>query len=313
MATSTAVGYNTGSTITGTQQIGSLAVVTGSTANPSSSPNGVTFWMGPNEDLGYVIAHPTTAGNQPNPVGGSAYVGFWRSAALTENSFINLSQYVSNNTQTFTNGNNAETWLNANGYWSSWTGATSVLIGYYSNPGTFINDCSAAFTGVTTTLPLYVPYVVSGVTYTLGQLMSDSVYAGGTGPNIFYSNDNLATPLPSVGGTIYGFSPTSGGTPYRQFRLASSTSYTGWARCGVVIANGYMVQSSTLVNVGNSQRDYMVPDDTSVPYVGKEIYSSSGTAGFGAGQTWAWASQPNVIATNLITFGSSNTCLTGVT
>jgi hypothetical protein len=75
-----------------------------------------------------------------------------------------------------------------------------------------------------------------------------------------------------------------------------------------------MVQSSTLVNVGNSQRDYMVPDDTSVPYAGKVIYSTSGSAGFGTSQTWAWASQPNVIATNLITFAStSSTCLASVT
>jgi len=197
---------------------------------------------------------------------------------------------------------------------SGTSASSSVLIGYYSNPGTFINNCAAACTGVTTTLPLYVSNSVSGVTYTLSQLVSSNIYATGSGPNIFYTNSNLTTPLPAPGGTVYGFSPTSGGTPYRQFRIGTSTTYTGWGRCGAVVANGYMVQSSTLVNVGNSQRDYIVPDDTSAPYVGKEIYSSSGTAGFTVGTTWAWASQPNVIATNLITFSSTqNTCLQSVT
>jgi hypothetical protein len=122
MATSTPVGYNTGSTISGTQQIGSLAIGTGTTVAYDSSPNNVKFWMGPNQDSGYVIAHTTVAGNQPNPVSIPEYVGFFRSTGLTDSSFISLSQYVSNFSQTFTTGTEAKTWLNNNGYWTSWTG-----------------------------------------------------------------------------------------------------------------------------------------------------------------------------------------------
>lgn len=127
MATSTALGYNTGTTITGTQQIGSLAVVTATTANPSSSPNGVKFWMGPDEESGYVVGIPVALGNQSTPVGINASLGFIRSTGLTESSFLTMV----NNTfvQSFTGGTQAATWLNDNGYWTSYS---SYLLNSYS-------------------------------------------------------------------------------------------------------------------------------------------------------------------------------------
>ena len=57
MATTTPLAYNTGSTIAGTTQVGSLAVGT-TDQDYSVSPGGVTWWMGPDEDLGYVIGVP---------------------------------------------------------------------------------------------------------------------------------------------------------------------------------------------------------------------------------------------------------------
>ena len=54
MATTTPLAYNTGSTIPGTTQIGDLAVGT-TDQDYSTNPGGVTWWMGPDEDLGYVI------------------------------------------------------------------------------------------------------------------------------------------------------------------------------------------------------------------------------------------------------------------
>jgi hypothetical protein len=114
MATSRPFAYNTGSTISGTTQIGSLAVGTpssGFTGNPK-------WWNGPDEDLGYVICRPNFSGNQPNPVGIPAYVRFLRSKLKTEQSFVNLVNGVFS--QTFTTGNECETYLNNNGYWTSW-------------------------------------------------------------------------------------------------------------------------------------------------------------------------------------------------
>lgn len=61
MATTRSFAYNTGSTINGTTQVGDLAVGTPSDGY-SNKPQ---FWEGPDEDLGYIIAAPVPANNQP--------------------------------------------------------------------------------------------------------------------------------------------------------------------------------------------------------------------------------------------------------
>jgi hypothetical protein len=120
MATSRPFAYNTGSTISGTEQVGSIAIGTPTSGFTST---GLRWWNGPDEDLGYVIAHTVPSGTQPNPVGVPAYIGFWRTPSKTDNNFISLSQYVSSFTgtpQTFASASAAKTWLNSAGYWTSW-------------------------------------------------------------------------------------------------------------------------------------------------------------------------------------------------
>ena len=120
MSTSRPFAYNTGSAIAGTTQVGTLAVGTptsGFTGNPK-------WWNGPDEDLGYVIAAPQSGNTQPTPISGvTASVQFFRTKTFTGGEFITLSQYVSNKfgtPQIFSSGNDASTWLTANGYWNSW-------------------------------------------------------------------------------------------------------------------------------------------------------------------------------------------------
>lgn len=117
MATARPFAYNPGSPISGTQQVGDLAVGTpdwGFTSNPQ-------FWNGPDEELGYVIALPVPDNSQPTPLPGvTASVRFIRSGALTEESFIGLVNTQFN--QNFDNGAAASTWLNGQGYWSSFSG-----------------------------------------------------------------------------------------------------------------------------------------------------------------------------------------------
>jgi hypothetical protein len=120
MATSRPFAYNTGSTITGTEQVGSIAI-----GYPTSgfTSTGLRWWSGPDEDLGYVIAHTVPSGTQPNKLGVPANIGFWRTPSKTDNNFISLSQYVSSFTgtpQTFASASAAKTWLNSAGYWTSW-------------------------------------------------------------------------------------------------------------------------------------------------------------------------------------------------
>jgi hypothetical protein len=127
MPTSRPFAYNTGSTINGTEQIGDLAIGVDQ-ERYDENWGGVKWWMGPDEDLGYVICRPNVAGNQPNPLGIPAYVRFLRSEQKTEVSFVNLVNINFN--QTFTTGQECETYLTNNGYWSSWDGLPSNLLIY---------------------------------------------------------------------------------------------------------------------------------------------------------------------------------------
>jgi hypothetical protein len=115
MSTARPFAYNTGSNINGTEQVGDLAVGLPSGGFPES-PN---FWNGPDEDLGYVIAYSQPDGLHPTPISGvTASLGFWRSKFVTDESFLEL---VLNKTgQTFATGDQAKTWLNDNGYWTSY-------------------------------------------------------------------------------------------------------------------------------------------------------------------------------------------------
>lgn len=65
MATSRPFAYNTGGFISGTTQVGSIAIGTPTIGFEST---GLEWWNGPDEDLGYVIALPAPLDNQDTPV-----------------------------------------------------------------------------------------------------------------------------------------------------------------------------------------------------------------------------------------------------
>jgi hypothetical protein len=71
MGITTPFAYNPGwpsySPISGTEQVQNLAVGT-SDQDYSTNPGGVTWWNGPDEDLGYVIAYSQPDGLHPTPV-----------------------------------------------------------------------------------------------------------------------------------------------------------------------------------------------------------------------------------------------------
>jgi len=123
MPTSRLFAYNTGSPISGTTQVGSIAISESPSLNYSQGVGGVRWWNGPNEDLGYVITHTTPSGTQPNRDNVPAYIGFWRSPLKTENSLITFTNDLFGTSHT--TGDQCKTWLNANGYWTSWVGGSS--------------------------------------------------------------------------------------------------------------------------------------------------------------------------------------------
>ena len=106
--------YNTGSLISGTTQVGDIAI---SEADVEYSANygGLQWWGGPDETNGYVIAH-----SDPSRV--PDYLGFWRSSGLTDSDFLTLCNSIPPRIgdTPFTNTNDAYTWLNNNGYWTSY-------------------------------------------------------------------------------------------------------------------------------------------------------------------------------------------------
>jgi hypothetical protein len=127
--------YNTGSTIGGTTQVGSLAVGT-TDQNYSGNLGGVPWWMGPDEELGYVIAHPVPSNTQPTQIPGTfASLGFDRTNDFLDSSFINLAEYVTrkySTPQTFSSATEASIWLTNNGFWNSYI--TPVLYLDAGNP-----------------------------------------------------------------------------------------------------------------------------------------------------------------------------------
>ena len=168
MASNNTFAYNTGANIAGTTQVGNIAAGTPSNGYDST---GLKWWAGPDEDLGYVIAKADVAGQHRGADNIQAYLGFRRSAAKTEASFIELANNFTG--QTFTTGDNAKTWLNANGYWTSWGIQSNVSL-------------SGAFAYTLVTLPYQPP--------TNGNIIFPNFSGGGVvnqgllNPNTFDTN-----------------------------------------------------------------------------------------------------------------------------
>ena len=123
MPTSRAFAYNPSlSAPTGATQFGNLAIQsTGWTAGCG----GLQWFNGPDEDLGYAIGYPyggpKTSGSVSQVVSGTS-VGFRRTATFSDATF--LSTVLNLTGQSFLTASNALTYLNSNGYWTSYTNPT---------------------------------------------------------------------------------------------------------------------------------------------------------------------------------------------
>ena len=130
MPISRAFAYNVGESVLGLTQVGNLAISGTDFVGLTTS---LSWVNGPDESLGYVIAYESSA--QSAPGGNTARVQFWRSSTQSDATFISLSQYISNrhgSPQTFTSATQASSWLTTNGYWNSYTVASTL--GTLANP-----------------------------------------------------------------------------------------------------------------------------------------------------------------------------------
>ena len=148
--------YNPGTPIPGTEQVGSLSIG----APTSGFTNNPQYWNGPDEELGYVIAQSVSGNTQPTEIPGVfASVGFFRSTDLTEGSFITLSETIAG--QSFATGEEAKTWLNNNGYWTSY--GVSLCDSFTFNS---INANTTTTSAIKTTGPTWDASAYSVETYT---------------------------------------------------------------------------------------------------------------------------------------------------
>ena len=117
--------YNPGAPVFGTTQVGDIAVSEIS-VEYSDNYGGLQWWGGPDETNGYVIAHTDPSGSHDGGSGGSAYLGFWRSSGLTDQSFLDLCNSIPPRIgdTPFTTTSQASAWLTANGYWTSFISIT---------------------------------------------------------------------------------------------------------------------------------------------------------------------------------------------
>jgi hypothetical protein len=152
--------------ITGCQQFGDFAVET-TQAKPRVDRE---WWIGPDEDLGYVISYKDDTGNHlnaPERIFQTEYpchLGFKRTNTKSEAEFVELAKKILDN-QSITTGNEAATLLNANGNWTSWGALPRGMVLYldsgnllsYPGTGTSWFDLSGNENHGTLAGPSYLP------------------------------------------------------------------------------------------------------------------------------------------------------------
>jgi hypothetical protein len=222
MSTSRPFAYNPSPnpTISGTTQVGDIAIGVSPTLDYFGGAGGVQWWEGPDEDLGYIVAKPVPPLNQPNPLNIPAGVAFGRSL-FTEESFILLAESLSSGT-TFTSGNDASTWLTSNGYWNTW-----VFISPTPTPTSSSLPLTPTPTQTTTITPTITPT-----------------------PTITETSTNTPTPTGTPASTPASTPPP---TPAPQYYYMSPNSFAPPA-IGPSPINNYLITDqplSTLISTSN--------------------------------------------------------------
>jgi hypothetical protein len=168
--------------------------------------------MGPDEELGYVIANEVPTGDHPTPVEVDSYLNFWRSTDLTDQSFIDLlnSIPITNGLPLFTNVTDAQNWLSNNGHFTSYGNnlptptptATSVLPTATPTPTPTTSQASVTSTPTPTPTNTPTPSVTTTSTNT-------------PTPSVTTTNTPTPTPTPT---------PTSTPTASLLFQVVNNTT-----------------------------------------------------------------------------------------
>ena len=253
MSTSRPFAYNNGSPIVpipGTIQLGSLAI---GTPTAGFASTGLEWWMGPDEDLGYIIARPVPDDSQPTPVSGvTASVAFIRTSALTDVSFITLVNSYFN--QIFTTVGECLSWLSANGYWTSY------------GAGIFTTTWATTTPSESITLP----YLTQG-TYSGTIDWGDGNTSANSYGNRTHTYASPGTYTVVINGTCRGwqFSFYTDGTNFEITSKIRSVVYWGQLRLDAYNQNGFFFGCTNL----DLSSVHDVPDLTGVTSMSSMFYS----------------------------------------
>jgi hypothetical protein len=300
MSTSRPFAYNTGSTISGTIQVGSLAVGTPTTGFTGS----MEWWNGPDEDLGYVIALPVPDDSQPAPDGRTASVAFNRSTGLTESSFVELTNYLFG--QSFTTGNDASFWLTSNGYWNSYPYVaptltpTPTLTATPTLTPTLTSTPTPTLTSTPTLTPTLTPTRTSTPTPTLTRTPTRTSTPT---PTPTLTRTGTPTPTPTLTPT-----PTHTLLPSQIWLAGSNTSYggesIGYSTDGItwVGTNADLIFAGNVMSIATNGSIFVAASRGS----NKLAYSYDG-------QNWSNSSNGNSIFSDIdgLTAGVENVCWNG--
>jgi hypothetical protein len=154
MATSKPFAWSSGGSPAGTGIVGETVYGINPNINYANNYGGLTWWQGPDEDLGYVIAYGDFSNSQPTPTSGTSKVQFWRSKVKTMNSFVSMSNFISRRYNftsigqplVFYSGEQAKSGLEQNGFYTTYTetipsGCSANTVINLSFPNLDVSEC----------------------------------------------------------------------------------------------------------------------------------------------------------------------------
>jgi hypothetical protein len=331
MATARPFAYNPGTAIPGTEQLGNLSIgipTSGFTETPQ-------YWNGPDEDLGYIIAKPISGNTQPTPlIVITASVGFGRSPLKTEESFVEYTNSIFG--QSFTTGSQAKTWLNDNGYWTSYDlinptpSPTSTPTPSPTSTPTptpsptsipvYSGACNEYFFGIDTfpgesTIFGYYEYP-SGTYEEVLITAPDAIFANAYSyPGVFYVSGDTGYTIENYGPCSTTPTPTPTGTPAQT---PTPTPTDGGVTCIQIVDTVIYPVPQTGINnffgVNVAVNPYPVSEDVTVTGYIRDDGNPSNIYNFSI--TITSGNQSGETANNVLTTGPADTAtifVTGVT
>ena len=288
--------YNLGAPISGTTQYGDF-VVGNNDIDYSNNYGGVQWWASPEEATGYIIGG-TRPGGQPVPSGvtGTAQVGFFRSKGRTDQAFLDLANYIGakNGQPTFTTTNQAEVWLESNGYYTSFNLPTPTPTTTNTPTPSITASQTVTPTNTTTATQTPTPSITASqtvtptpsitasqtVTPTVTQTRTPTQTPTRTGTptptNINAQGFSYANFASTAGITLVGAAAVSGGTIIALTTTSSAAVGNMYRTTAIQYNRNFSAQWSSFIGGGTGADGYCVQWTTT--------NNTNGTAGGGVGR-----------------------------